>query len=209
MSLLLLALKDLAINFAGFLYIKNRKPFKIGDRLEIDGYKGDVNSIEVLEFRLNEIGGWLRSSQHTGVDLHIPNKYIFNSVLKNYKQEYPYLWIDISSTFDGDSNIEKAEKIFMELGQEELKKLVKKEQENDNKKNDLEKLSNDLELIDDSILPNVSTESVFDGLQLNLRVLAPYDENGLIKGKIEKEIVKRVREEDDLNFASRNYKITG
>lgn len=96
----------------------------------------------------------------------------------------------------------------MELGQEELKKLVKKEQENDNKKNDLEKLSNDLELIDDSILPNVSTESVFDGLQLNLRVLAPYDEIGLIKGKIEKEIVKRVREEEDLNFASRNYKIT-
>lgn len=77
-GLLLLALKDLAINFAGFIYIKIRKPFKIGDRVEIDGYKGDVDSIEVLEFRLNEIGGWLRSSQQTRVDLYIPNKYIFN-----------------------------------------------------------------------------------------------------------------------------------
>lgn len=88
-GLLLLELKDLAINFAGFLYIKIRKPFKIGDRLEIDGYKGDVESIEVLEFRLNEIGGWLRSNQHTGVDLHIPNKYIFNSVLKTTTKNIP------------------------------------------------------------------------------------------------------------------------
>lgn len=95
----------------------------------------------------------------------------------------------------------------MELGQEELKKLVKREQENDSKKNYLEKLSNDLELIDDNILPNVSTESVFDGLQLNLRVLAPYDEKGCITGWIEKEMIRKVREEDDLNFASRNYKI--
>ena len=43
---------------------------------------------------------------------------------------------------------------------------------------------------------------------MNLRVLAPYDEIGAMKGRIEKEIVKRVREENDLNFASRNYKIT-
>lgn len=204
-GLLLISLKDLAINFAGYVYIKIRKPFKPGDRIEIDGYIGDVESIEILEFNINEVKGWLRSKQHTGVDLHIPNKYIFNTVLKNYTQEYPYLWIDISFTFDASSNIEKAEEIFLKIGQEELKKLVKREQNRKEMKTYLDKLSNDLELINDNILPNVSTDSVFDGLEMNLRVVVPYDEIGPIKSRIEKAIVKAVQEEDDLIFASRNH----
>lgn len=56
-------------------------------------------------------------------------------------------------------------------------------------------------------MPNVSTDSVLDGLELNLRVVVPYDEIGPIKSRIEKAIVKAVQAEGDLIFASRNHKV--
>ena len=63
---LTIALKDLIVNAAGWLFIMARRPFGIGDRVQIGEYKGDVIDIRIFQFTINEIGNWVDADQSTG-----------------------------------------------------------------------------------------------------------------------------------------------
>jgi small-conductance mechanosensitive channel len=67
---LALALKDILVNLAGWLYILLRQPFVVGDRIEIDGVKGDVIDQNLFKFRVIEIGNWVDAEQSTGRIVH-------------------------------------------------------------------------------------------------------------------------------------------
>ncbi|MBA3063629.1 MAG: mechanosensitive ion channel, partial [Atribacteria sp.] len=47
---LAIALKDLVSNFAGWLFIISRRPFSVGDRIQIGNYAGDVIDTRVFQF---------------------------------------------------------------------------------------------------------------------------------------------------------------
>jgi small-conductance mechanosensitive channel len=44
---------------AGWLFILARKPFKIGDRIEIDNMAGDVIDIHIFRFTILELRNWV------------------------------------------------------------------------------------------------------------------------------------------------------
>ena len=75
---LAIALHDTIGNLAGFIFIETRKPFRVGDRIEINGHQGDVIDIRLFQFSVVEIGNWVDSDQSTGRIIHVPN----NLVLK-------------------------------------------------------------------------------------------------------------------------------
>ena len=82
-----LALKDILLNIAGWLYILVRQPFYVGDRIEISGIKGDVIDQNLFKFRVIEIGNWVKAEQSTGRIIHIPNYKVFTDPLANYSLE--------------------------------------------------------------------------------------------------------------------------
>ena len=85
-----LSLKDYILNlFAGF-YIKLYKPFKLEDRIEIKGQKGDVINLGSLFFELLEISDNY-GHQSTGVVSIIPNSIIFTETVKNMNKVYKYI----------------------------------------------------------------------------------------------------------------------
>ncbi len=53
---LAIALRDPIVNFAGFLFIMWRRPFDVGDRVQIGAYRGDVIDLRIFQFTLMEIG---------------------------------------------------------------------------------------------------------------------------------------------------------
>ena len=53
-----ISLKDIISNIAGWLYILWRKPFKVGDRIEIGKVAGDVVDTRIFHFSIMEIGNW-------------------------------------------------------------------------------------------------------------------------------------------------------
>ena len=55
---LTIALKDLFVNFAGWIFLLVRKPFQLGDRVQIGENMGDVIDIRMFQFTINEIGNW-------------------------------------------------------------------------------------------------------------------------------------------------------
>ena len=72
-----IGLSDLLKSIAGWVYIVVRRPFRVGDRVEVAGSKGDVVDIRLFRFSLIEVGGWVDADQSTFRLLHIPNGRVF------------------------------------------------------------------------------------------------------------------------------------
>ena len=103
-----IALTDVLKNIAGWVLIVFRRPFKVGDRIEIGSEAGDVIDIGVFRFSLQEIRNWVDADQTTGRILHIPNGMVFVEPLANFTEAFPYIWEEIPVTVTFESDWEQA-----------------------------------------------------------------------------------------------------
>lgn len=107
-----IALSDVLKNFAGWLYIFLRRPFRLGDRIEIAGRRGDVIDIRLFRFTMLEVGGRVR--QITGSMLHMPNGMLFTEPLTNDTEGFGYIWHEIPVLVTFESDWEAAEQLVLE-----------------------------------------------------------------------------------------------
>lgn len=101
---LAIALKDLIADLAGWIFLLWRRPFTVGDRVQIGAHAGDVIDIRIFQFTLLEIGNRIQGEQSTGRVIHIPNWKVFNETLANYSTGFQYIWneIPVLLTFESD-----------------------------------------------------------------------------------------------------------
>jgi small-conductance mechanosensitive channel len=101
---LAIALQDPLANFAGWIYIIFRRPFSIGDRIQVAQHMGDVVDIRPFRFVLLEIGNWVHAEQSTGRVLHVPNALVFKNPVANYDEAFGYIWneLEVVITFESD-----------------------------------------------------------------------------------------------------------
>jgi small-conductance mechanosensitive channel len=99
---IVIALQDLCSSFAGWFVIVASGKLKMGDRVEIDGQRGDVIDIQMLRTTLLELNNWLGVDEPTGRIMIVPNSFIFKSKVLNYSHIHRYIWgkIDITTTFE-------------------------------------------------------------------------------------------------------------
>ncbi|HEX6387780.1 MAG TPA: mechanosensitive ion channel domain-containing protein [Anaerolineae bacterium] len=113
---LAIALQDLIVNLAGWFFIIWRKPFVVGNRVQIGEHKGDVIDIRLFEFSMLEIGaGRVQAEQSTGRVIHVPNGKVFTEVLANTHQGLPYVWNEIPVLVTFESDWEKAKAILVDI----------------------------------------------------------------------------------------------
>lgn len=107
---LAIALRDPVVNLAGWLFILIRRPFEVGDRIEIGDFKGDVIDARIFQFTLLEIGGWVDADQSTGRVVHIPNGQVFTLPVANYIKGFQFIWneIPVLITFESDWKLAKS-----------------------------------------------------------------------------------------------------
>ncbi|MFP5331324.1 MAG: mechanosensitive ion channel family protein [Acidimicrobiia bacterium] len=109
-----IALADVLESLAGWAFIVTRRPFRIGDRIEIGGRRGDVVDIRAFRFSMLEIGEWVDADQSTGRLVHVPNGRVFSEPLTNYTEGFPYLWDEITVMVTFESDWKAAERIVAE-----------------------------------------------------------------------------------------------
>jgi len=85
---LAIALKDLVADFAGWVFIVARRPFGLGDRIQIGPHAGDVVDRGIFQFAIMEIGNWVQADQGTGRMIHVPNAQVFTEPLANYSDGF-------------------------------------------------------------------------------------------------------------------------
>lgn len=109
------SLADPLANAAAWLFIVTRQPFRLGDRIEINGQRGDVVDISVFQFSMIEIGNWVDADQSTGRLVHVPNSWVFKHGTFNYTLGFEFIWDEIPVTVTFESNWRQAKEILTEI----------------------------------------------------------------------------------------------
>lgn len=112
-----IALQDTIANIAGWIFIWVRRPFKIGERVQVGDHIGDVIDIGILQFSLLEIGNWVDADQSTGRVIHVPNKDVTSKVTANYVSGFEHIWDEIPVLLTFESNWKKAKEILTDIVQ--------------------------------------------------------------------------------------------
>ena len=122
------ALRDFVYNFFAGIYINVKKPFKVEDRVEVDGIVGDVVNISSLTFDILEVSSKDNGEQSTGIMIHIPNSKVFNGGVKNYTEAFKYIWDEISVRVPVDSDIDSAKSVLYDIvrNNEVVKRIPRK-----------------------------------------------------------------------------------
>jgi small-conductance mechanosensitive channel len=110
------ALQEVIASFAGWLAILFGGFYKIGDRVQLGGIKGDVMDIGVLRTTLMETGQWVDGDLYNGRIVLVANSFVFKEPVFNYSGDFPFLWDEIKIPIQFGSNYEKALEIIQQVG---------------------------------------------------------------------------------------------
>lgn len=112
---IVIALKDSVADLAAWFFLIWRKPFVIGDRIDIAGVSGDVIDQRIFKFSLMEIGNWVDADQSTGRVIHVPNHKIFTENIANYTANFQFIWNELPVRISMESNWKKAKNLLQQI----------------------------------------------------------------------------------------------
>lgn len=190
-----LALHDVLLNLAGWAYISIRHPFRTGDRIEIDGVKGDVIDIRYFVSTLLEIGNWVDAEQSTGRVVDIPHGHIFRKPLYNYTKGFEYIWNEYSVLLTFESDWERLKPFLVQCGEDESHEIQT------HVKTKIDRMANKYLIYYHQLTPIVYTKILESGVQLTLRYLTDAKLRRSSENSISQKVLHFVQDSKDIDFA--------
>jgi small-conductance mechanosensitive channel len=122
------ALQTPITSFIGWIYILARKPYRVGDRIQIANAKGDVIDVSYLDTTLWEFGGEFLSTDHpSGRIVKFPNSTVLSTPVYNYSWPlFPYIWNEIRLDVAYESDLEFVSGVLREVAEEQVGKAMAK-----------------------------------------------------------------------------------
>ncbi|MBW6515536.1 MAG: mechanosensitive ion channel family protein [Candidatus Cloacimonetes bacterium] len=192
---LAIALKDLVANFAGWIFIVWRKPFQVGNRIQIGENAGDVIDLRPFQFTILEIGNWVKADQSTGRMIHIPNGLIFAQPLCNYDHGFKYIWHEIPVLITFESAWKKAKNIMQKIADDNALQLSSEAEE------EIKKTARKFLIFYNVLTPKVYTSVEDSGVLLTIRYLTEIRKRRGTSEAIWEDILQEFAKHDDINLA--------
>ncbi|MDH3456016.1 MAG: mechanosensitive ion channel family protein [Gemmatimonadota bacterium] len=190
-----IALKDLLVNLAGWMFVLWRRPFEVGDRIQLGPHAGDVIDIRIFQFTLLEIGNWVDADQSTGRIVHVPNGKVITEVLANYSKGFQHIWNEIPVVLTFESNWRTAKDAMTAIAEKHAAHLTQTAE------HQIRELSRRFMIFYATLTPIVYTSVVDNGVLLTLRYLCePRKRRGTAEA-IWEDILEAFAEFDDVDFA--------
>lgn len=160
-----IAMREILLSVAGWMRITLLGAYSDGDRIEVNGVRGDVIDVRVLRTTMMEIGGWVDADQSTGRVVHFPNSWVFEHAVYNYTRSFKFIWNELPLTVSFRSDWRAARDI-MRMHAEEASAIVEQQA-----RQEIHEMSREF-LIHYSILtPFVYVRIVPEGVRLTLRYM--------------------------------------
>lgn len=192
---LAIALKDVVLNFAGWLFIISRRPFSVGDRIQIRNHAGDVIDTRFFQFTILEIGNWVNADQSTGRIIHIPNGMVLSEVLANYSKGFQYIWNEIPVLITFESNWQKAKKILKKIADKDAEQLSKAAEKR------IKEASKKFMILYSRLTPIIYTSVKDSGVLLTIRYLCEPQRRRGSEQVIWEDVLKEFAKHEDIDFA--------
>jgi len=119
-----ITLQELILSLAGSVFIYFISVYKPGDRIEINGIKGDVIDINSLYTTMMEIGQWVSSDNYSGRIVKLSNAFVFRGPVYNYSRDFPFIWDEFNLPVRYGSDLELAKQLVLKVASEELSEYV-------------------------------------------------------------------------------------
>ena len=191
-----LSLQETLVCIAGWLVLVVRRPFDIGDRIEVDGRAGDVIGISVFQTSMLEVGNWIRADQSTGRMLIIPNSMIIRHAVYNYTKGFPFVWDEFSTIVTFESDWQEAERLMLAKAEVEAEKIEPEV------KRQIELMQQRYAIIHyEQLGPIVYTSIADNGVRLTLRYLAPARMRRNVNHRISRNVLEAFIEHPRIDFA--------
>lgn len=123
----LLVLKEVIVNLAGWFFIIFRRPFEIGNRISIGIQNGDVLDIRLMETSLIEVSSRDQGGQSTGRVIHVPNSFFFTQAFANASKEFAFTWNEIKIPITADSDWKKAISLVEKAAEQIVESISEKD----------------------------------------------------------------------------------
>ncbi|HRP03021.1 MAG TPA: mechanosensitive ion channel [Candidatus Kapabacteria bacterium] len=116
------ALQSPITSFIAWLYIVFRRPYQVGHRIQIDGFKGDVIEISYLDTIIEEFNGnYLENDRKSGRLIHFPNSQVLKSQVINYSGQFkPFIWNETAIQISYTSDLQFVESCLIEATQRDF-----------------------------------------------------------------------------------------
>ena len=202
---LAIALKEPVSNLAGWAFIIWRRPFEVGDRVQIGPHAGDVIDLGLFQFTLNEIGAWVQADQSTGRIIHVPNGKVFTDPVANYNKGFRYIWNEVPVVVTFESDWRKAKHILGKIALKHAEHLTAQAEQ------ELLAASQQYLINYRKLTPIVYTNVVDFGVQLTIRYLIEPRKRRGTEHAIWEDILTEFADCEDIDLAyhtTRSFKYT-
>jgi small-conductance mechanosensitive channel len=161
-------LQELILSIAGSLFIFIVKVYKPGDRIEINGIKGDVIDVDSMYTTMMEIGQWVNSDNYSGRIVKLSNAFVFKGPVYNYSQDFPFIWDEFNLPIRYGSDVELAKSIFIKIASETLSEFTS------NSKSQWKDVVNKYYVEDAVVEPTLAISLTDNWIQFNIRYIVDY-----------------------------------
>jgi len=194
------SLQDPLINLAGWLFIVIRRPFEVGDRIQIGTTAGDVVDIRIFQFVLLEIGNWVSADQSTGRVIYMPNGLVFKQPQANYDKGFTYIWNELAVVITFESNWKRAKEVMTRIVNDHAEHLTADATQQ------ISDAAERLHMKFSKLTPFVWTSVVDDGVRLTMRYLCKPRERRSSQHEMWEAILEEFAMLSDVDFAYRTVR---
>lgn len=181
-----ITLQEMILSIAGSFYIFFVRVYQPGDRIEVNGIKGDVIDVDSIYTTMMEIGEWISSDNYSGRIVKVSNASVFKGPVYNYSKDFPFVWDEFNLPIRYSSDIDLAKEIVISVAQETLSDFVK------------DSIANWKEVVqkyyieDAQVEPTLAITMTDNWIQFNLRYIVDYKKRRSIKTELHEKIGKRI-----------------
>jgi small-conductance mechanosensitive channel len=168
-------LQELILSIAGSVYIFLVKVYQPGDRIEINGIKGDVIDVDSMYTTMMEIGQWVSSDNFTGRIVKLSNAFVFKGPIYNYSLDFPFIWDEFNLPIRYGSDIELAKSLIIKIASETLSEYAI------DSKHDWESVVNKYYIENAEIDPTLAISLTDNWVQFNLRYIVDFKKRRSVK----------------------------
>ncbi len=181
-SALVVATKELILGVLGAFLRTSSRAFEVGDRIEIDGTRGDVIDTRLFSTTLLEIGA---GHQRTGRKITIPNALLLSKPIANETFTETYVLHTFEVELRKGEDWEAAENRLREVAREVCADHEEPAAQSMNA------VGRRHGLTDFSVSPRVTVHPSGESVKLRLRVPTPARERGPVEQLITREFLRR------------------
>lgn len=187
------AMQEVIGAVAGWFNILSGRIFRVGDRIQMGGVRGDVIDVTPLRTKVMEIGtdgpgeeSWVRGRQFTGRVVAVSNKATFTEPVFNSSASFDFLWEEVSLPVAFDDDWAMAGEI---MGEEAARVSATVEAGRA-----IRSMRRRYPVPEAELRPSVFLRATDDSMELTARFLVPVRSARTVKDDLHVAIIERLRD---------------